>query len=310
MRRGSGLPVYLQVVDQLRYLIAAGRFRVGEYLPPMRQVAEELGLNLNTVLRAYAELQRDGIIRSTRGRGAVVLRTESESATAFRSATGDAPESIDAMISAAVEHALSAGLDPAEVMARTQAALESAGGRAPAGPMIGVLATPVWRARELADALRAAGAGRVRPVSEPAGIVGCDLIVRPLFGALDPAAVPVGAPTLDVALLLDRACVREILEIEPRSSVVVVAGDERAATWIADVVSGYAGIVNVARVAAQSLGEAGLSGAAVVVVERGMPRGELAASGCRVIQAGAVFPASISESIALRLVELDQQAAT
>lgn len=309
LRRGSGLPVYLQVVDQLRYLIAAGRFRVGEYLPPMRQVADELGLNLNTVLRAYAELQRDGIIRSTRGKGAVILRTESESATAYRSATGEVPESIDAMISAAVEHALSAGLDPAEVIARTQAALESAGGRAPAGPTIGVLASPAWRARELAESLRAMGAGRVRPVSEPAGIEGCDLVVRPLFGVLDPAAPPVGAPTLDVALLLDRACIREILEIEPRSSVIVVAGDERAATWLADAVSGYAGIVNVARVVAPSLGEAGLSGPAVVVVERGMSRGALAASGSRVIQAGAVFPASISESIALRLVELGQPVA-
>lgn len=306
LRRGSGLPVYLQVVDQLRYLIAAGRFRVGGYLPPMRQVADELGLNLNTVLRAYAELQRDGIIRSTRGKGAVVVRTESESASAYRSATGDVPESIDAMISAAVEHALSAGLDPAEVIARTQAALESAGDRAPVGPTIAVLATPAWRARELADALRAVAASRVRSMSEPAGAGGCDLVVRPLFGALDPAAALVGAPTLDVALLLDRACVREILEIEPRSSVVVVAGDERAATWLADAVTGYAGIVNVSRVVAPSLGEAGLSGSPVVVVERGMPRGSVVVSASRVIQAGAVFPASIAETIASRLADSNQ----
>lgn len=310
LRRGSGLPVYLQVVDQLRYLIAAGRYRVGGYLPPMRQVADELGLNLNTVLRAYSELQRDGLIQSTRGKGAVVVRTETESASAYRSATGNAPASIDAMISAAVEHALSAGLDPADVLARTQSALESAGVRAPMGPTIAVLATPVWRARGLADALRAVGVGRVRSVSDPEGLGDCDLVVRPLFGALDPTAAAVGAPTLDVALLLERACVREILEIEPRSAVVVVAGDERAATWLADAVSGYAGIVNVARVIASTLGDADISGAHVVVVERGLPRGLITASTPRIIEAGAVFPASIAESVATRLGESNRTPST
>ncbi len=303
LRRGSGLPVYLQVVDQLRYLIAAGRFRVGGYLPPMRQVADELGLNLNTVLRAYSELQRDGLIRSTRGKGAVVVRAESESASARRSSTGDVPASIDAMISAAVEHALSAGLDPAEVLSRTQAALESAGDRAPLGPTIAVLAKPAWRARALADALRQTGVGRVRSVSDPEDIGGCDLVVRPLFGALDPMAAAVGVPTLDVALLLDRVCVREMLEIEPRSAVVVVAGDERAATWIADAVAGYAAIEGVARVVASSLDDADIAASAVVVVERGLPRGSGAGSASRIVQAGAVFPASIAESIAIQLAE-------
>src|SRR3712207_3474466 len=75
LRRESGLPVYLQLVDQLRYLISAGRFRVGEYLPTTRRLAEELGVNFNTVNRAYRQLQRDGLIRSTPGKGAVVVRT-------------------------------------------------------------------------------------------------------------------------------------------------------------------------------------------------------------------------------------------
>jgi hypothetical protein len=123
-------------------------------------------------------------------------------------------------------------------------------------------------------------------------------------------AAAVGAPTLDVALLLDRSCVREMLEIEPRSAVVVVAGDERAATWLADAVAGYAGTVNVARVVASSLGDADIAGASVVVVERGLPRGSGAVPASRIIQAGAVFPASIAESVATRLAESTRNPST
>src|SRR3954468_11937439 len=73
IRRKSGLPVYLQIVDQLRYLIGAGRYMPGEYLPTLKRLAEELGLNLNTVNRAFQELQREGLIESTPGKGAVVV---------------------------------------------------------------------------------------------------------------------------------------------------------------------------------------------------------------------------------------------
>lgn len=306
LRRESGRPIYLQVVDQLRYLIAAGRFRVGGYLPPMRQVADELGLNLNTVLRAYAELQRDGLIQSTRGKGAVVVRVEADSSSAIGRSAGGAQKSIDAMISAAVEYALSAGLDPSEVLARTQVALESAGRRAPTGPTIGVLATPSWRAGELVDALRAAGIGRVRAISDASSSNGCDLVVRPLFGALDAPMAPVGAPTLDVAMLLDRACIREILEIDVKASVMVVAADDRAAIWLADSVAGYAGAAKVQRVVANSLDEVDFGDARIVVIERGLPRGSRDIGKLSVIQAGAVFPASIAEGIEARRIAAAQ----
>ena len=306
LRRESGRPIYLQVVDQLRYLIAAGRFRVGSYLPPMRQVADELGLNLNTVLRAYAELQRDGLIQSTRGKGAVVVRVEADSSLAVGRPGDGAQKSIDAMISAAVEYALSAGLDPSEVLARTQAALESVGRRAPTGPTIGVLATPSWRAGELADALRSAGIGRVRAISDASSSHACDLVVRPLFGALDAPMAPVGAPTLDVAMLLDRACVRELLEIDANAPVVIVAADERAAIWLADAVAGFAGAAKVQRVVASSLDEVDLGHARIIVIEKGLPRGSRDIGALSVIQARAVFPASIAEAIEARRIADDQ----
>src|SRR4051812_1327289 len=74
LREKSGLPIYLQLVDQLRYLIGAGRYGLGDYLPPSRRLAKELGINFNTVNRAYRQLQRDGLVRSAPGKGARVVR--------------------------------------------------------------------------------------------------------------------------------------------------------------------------------------------------------------------------------------------
>ncbi len=53
-------PIYQQVVDEIKNLIARGELREGTALPPVRQVAADLGVNLNTIATAYRELQRDG----------------------------------------------------------------------------------------------------------------------------------------------------------------------------------------------------------------------------------------------------------
>ena len=65
----SGVPIYAQLVQQVRYLIAAGRLRAGEEMPPIRVLAERLVINPNTVARAYRELEQGGLIvkRSTKG---------------------------------------------------------------------------------------------------------------------------------------------------------------------------------------------------------------------------------------------------
>jgi GntR family transcriptional regulator len=65
----SGKPVYLQLVDQIRYAAASGGLRAGEPLPSIRPLAEELRVNRNTVAKAYAELENQGIIETIPGKG-------------------------------------------------------------------------------------------------------------------------------------------------------------------------------------------------------------------------------------------------
>jgi len=65
----SGTPVYLQLVDQIRYAAASGGLRTGEPLPAIRPLAEELRVNRNTVSKAYAELESQGIVENIQGKG-------------------------------------------------------------------------------------------------------------------------------------------------------------------------------------------------------------------------------------------------
>ena len=65
----SGTPVYLQLVEQIRHAAASGGLRAGEPLPSIRPLAEELRVNRNTVAKAYAELENQGVIETVAGRG-------------------------------------------------------------------------------------------------------------------------------------------------------------------------------------------------------------------------------------------------
>jgi len=71
----SPIPLHDQMVAGLRDLIAAGTLAIGDELPPVRQLAADLGINLNTVARAYRELTDAGLLASVRGRGTVVIAT-------------------------------------------------------------------------------------------------------------------------------------------------------------------------------------------------------------------------------------------
>jgi len=66
-------PLYQQLVDEIKTLIARGELAAGTLLPPVRQVASDLGVNLNTVAFAYRRLQQEGLIRVKHGSGAVVI---------------------------------------------------------------------------------------------------------------------------------------------------------------------------------------------------------------------------------------------
>jgi len=68
----AGKPVYLQLVDQIKAAAASGALRPGEVLPSIRPLAEELRLNRNTVAKAYAELETQGVIETVAGKGCFV----------------------------------------------------------------------------------------------------------------------------------------------------------------------------------------------------------------------------------------------
>ena len=68
----SGLPIYRQIQDQIRYGIVSGRLRPGEQLPTVRALAVDLAVNPNTVIKAYSELERKGILTTEQGSGTFV----------------------------------------------------------------------------------------------------------------------------------------------------------------------------------------------------------------------------------------------
>jgi GntR family transcriptional regulator len=70
-----GVPIYLQLVEQVKHAIETGALRAGDQLPSIRPLAEELVINANTVAKAYRELEREGVVELKQGAGAFVADT-------------------------------------------------------------------------------------------------------------------------------------------------------------------------------------------------------------------------------------------
>jgi GntR family transcriptional regulator len=68
----SGLPVYRQLIDQIKYYIASGTLRPGEQLPSIRELAQKLAVNPTTVVRVYSDLEHESVIEMRHGKGAFV----------------------------------------------------------------------------------------------------------------------------------------------------------------------------------------------------------------------------------------------
>ena len=84
----SGIPIYLQVVDRIKEMIADGHLKSGDQLPTVRALAAELRVNFNTVARAYRILDEAGAISTQQGRGTYILENPPpEVSEAMRSAT-------------------------------------------------------------------------------------------------------------------------------------------------------------------------------------------------------------------------------
>lgn len=72
----SGMPIYRQIIDQIRFGIASGQLKLGEQLPTVRALAVELKVNLNTVSKAYKELEIKNILETQQGSGTFINKTE------------------------------------------------------------------------------------------------------------------------------------------------------------------------------------------------------------------------------------------
>jgi GntR family transcriptional regulator len=68
----SGVPVYRQMIDQVKYYIASETFKPGDQLPSIRELAQKLAINPTTVVRVYSDLEHEGIIEMRHGKGAFV----------------------------------------------------------------------------------------------------------------------------------------------------------------------------------------------------------------------------------------------
>jgi GntR family transcriptional regulator len=68
----SGVPIYTQIIEQIKHLVATGRLKPGDQLPTIRQLAVDLRVNPNTVVHAYHELDSQGVISTQQGRGTFI----------------------------------------------------------------------------------------------------------------------------------------------------------------------------------------------------------------------------------------------
>src|SRR5688500_14417779 len=95
----DGVPIYLQIVNQVKYLVASGRLEPGEELPPIRTLAEQLLVNPNTVARAYRELELAGVVVKRRTTGTYI--SEGASPLARRQRLKIISERVDALLAEA-----------------------------------------------------------------------------------------------------------------------------------------------------------------------------------------------------------------
>ncbi|SRR5882724_6304858 len=112
-------PIYRQVADGIKSLIARRDLGEGAQLPPVRQLAADLGVNLNTIAAAYRELQDEGLIKVKHGSGAVV----SSSTTRPAEGNGDSDEYLRRPLRAALTGLVLAGLPSQDIVSMVTAEL-------------------------------------------------------------------------------------------------------------------------------------------------------------------------------------------
>ncbi|HEX4276163.1 MAG TPA: GntR family transcriptional regulator [Bryobacteraceae bacterium] len=103
----SGIPLYLQLMEQVKHAIETGALRAGEQLPTIRKLAEDLVMNPNTVVRAYRELEHEGVVELRHGSGAYISDSEAGRVKIIRRG--------QAVMQAAIEKLLALGISEPEI---------------------------------------------------------------------------------------------------------------------------------------------------------------------------------------------------
>jgi GntR family transcriptional regulator len=115
---GSGIPIFRQVIDQIRLAVATGRLVPGEQLPSVRALAERLVVNPNTIAKAYAELAREKVIDARQGRGVFVAPPRQIYTPAERA------RRLSPLLDAVVNEGTSLGFTPDELIESVRQRLE------------------------------------------------------------------------------------------------------------------------------------------------------------------------------------------
>ena len=115
----SGVPIYIQIAERIKHMIATGELKPSHQLPTVRQLAQDLRVNFNTIARAYAVLDDAGIISTQQGRGTYVRERPDE-----RALTQMRAQKLGALVGRAVIEAFSLGYKPAEIRAAFDEAIK------------------------------------------------------------------------------------------------------------------------------------------------------------------------------------------
>lgn len=116
----SGVPIYMQLVERIKMMVARGQLQPGQQLPTMRQLAADLRINYNTVGRAYTILDQEGVISTQQGRGTFIAsRLSEEQLQQLRL------DKLRSLLGHVVQEAAVLGYSPKEIEAIVQEALRA-----------------------------------------------------------------------------------------------------------------------------------------------------------------------------------------
>jgi len=122
----SGIPLYLQLMEQVKHAVETGALREGDQLPTIRKVAEELVMNPNTVVRAYRELEHEGVLELKHGSGAYIRESAGTRARLIHKG--------QTVAQSAIERLLALGLTEDEIRRAFENELAQAGAQQRRGP--------------------------------------------------------------------------------------------------------------------------------------------------------------------------------